>query len=89
MTQQRYLIALCIILTISTAYFWFQMFAFPVKYVSCNASHENCSVRARFNTIDHCKRIEERANWYCNDTDKQNITCKVGVSPIVATYCSD
>ena len=67
MTQQRYLIALSIILAISTAYFWPQTFAFPVKYVICDALHQHCFVHARFKTKDDCKVAEKRSSLYCDE----------------------
>lgn len=76
------------VLIISTAYFWYQDLKFPIKYTICDSLYENCFVHARFKDIDDCKMVEERQSWYCDQSNKQNITCEERDSEISASYCS-
>jgi len=50
---------------------------FPIKYEVCEQGYTNCFVNARFKDMYSCQREVEKGNWYCDETDPNNIQCRV------------
>jgi hypothetical protein len=49
----------------------------PVKYERCNASGDQCEVKARFHTFEDCQRHRTFANALCDSTSVPGtITCE-------------
>jgi len=50
---------------------------FPIKYMICGANYENCFVSAKFKNVLDCENKVEMGNWYCDQTNPDNIQCRV------------
>ncbi len=50
---------------------------FPIKYMVCDLNYENCFVSARFKNVLDCEIKVEMGNWYCDQTNPNNIQCRV------------
>ncbi len=64
----------------------------PVAYHVCDEFHEDCSVSARFEDMDSCKRYEERSAMLCDSVSQPGVLiCRAAEPdrPVIATsYCS-
>ncbi len=65
-------------------------YKFPVKLYNCNSIGNDCFIDSKHRNLFSCETTRERQTWYCDSTNKNNITCregKVGESTI-KTFCS-
>ena len=75
-TKEYKNIILFILVIILGVFFIAQNQIFSVKLKNCDTFYKDCFVAAKFKDFDNCKTIEERYNWYCDSTDKNNISCR-------------
>lgn len=50
---------------------------FPMKYTICDENYERCFVSAKFKDAQSCQLQVEKGSWYCDETDPNNIQCRV------------
>jgi len=62
---------------------------FPVDYIICNSDYTGCFVDAKFPNMVSCQRQVETGNWRCDETNPDNIKCKVEKSSMAVSYCKN
>ena len=60
---------------------------FPIAYKVCGLGYQNCRVVAKFKDRDDCETTKAYWSWVCDQTDKENFTCKEDRSTISSAYC--
>lgn len=69
-------LVILLFLLVLSVLFIVEKFRFPVKYVICSDTFDNCFTSAKFKDMRSCQYAAETGNWLCNKTDRENITCK-------------
>ncbi len=77
------------VFVITSIYFGYKHYQFPVEYVICSDVYEDCFASARFTDMRACQRAREAGNWLCDSTDPNNIQCKVSKDSTAVGYCRD
>lgn len=62
---------------------------FSIDYMICGLGFGDCFVAAKFDDMLSCQIAVEKGNWLCDQTDPQNIKCRVGTDSIATSYCRD
>ena len=61
----------------------------PIRYIICGIISGGCYVVARFNDIDLCMAMKQRAGMVCDETDMPSrMVCTKENSPLSISYCS-
>lgn len=74
-------------IVIAAALYLIQKLSFPVAFKVCDLNYKNCQVIAKFKDRYDCEITKEYWGWYCDSTNKNNITCKEKDSNPVSSFC--
>jgi len=62
---------------------------FPVSLFICDPDYTHCSTLAKFDEMFFCQSAAEKSGWVCDDSNKNDIRCRVGDNAISISYCED
>ena len=86
--RYKIIILIVVFLTLTTLIF-VEKFRFPVKYIICDSVYSDCFVSAKFQNMRICQNEVERGNWLCDESNQQNIQCKVSTDATTVSYCKE
>ena len=81
------IIALIVLVVIFATLLLLNRNKFTTNLLLCDKSNGSCQSIAKFNDFKTCERFNEKWGWICEESNPNNIVCRVEEGVISFSYC--